>query len=168
MPRITPVLLIATAATLVACSKPANPDNAAPTKPGAAIPMGPANPLIESATFAEGLKVDLKASTRSASGLYYRDVVVGTGPTAVAGKFVTAKYDGTLADGTRFDAGSYRFQLGAHAVIPGWDEGLAGMKVGGTRQLVVPPDLGYGPNGNPPRIPGSAILVFTVELVGVQ
>ena len=159
---------------LAACSKSgerATPaDGATPT--GAPVSAlggaGPANPLIESATFAPSLGVDLKGSTKSASGLYYRDLTVGTGAEALVGKQVVAKYDGTLADGTRFDAGTYPFQLGARRVIPGWDEGLVGMKVGGKRQLIIPPDLGYGSQGSPPKIPGNAILVFTVELVGVQ
>ena len=125
------------------------------------------NPVLESATYAPALQVDLKGSTKSASGLYYRDLVVGTGAEAVVGKQVTAKYDGTFVDGRRFDSGTYPFILGAHAVIPGWDEGVAGMKVGGKRQLIVPSDPAYGPNGDR-GIPGGAILVFMVELVGVQ
>jgi FKBP-type peptidyl-prolyl cis-trans isomerase len=117
---------------------------------------------IESTTFAASLGVNLAASTKTASGLYYRDVRVGTGATLVAGTHVTAKYSGALANGTVFDAGTYPFILGTGAVIQGWDEGLLGMKVGGSRQLVIPPSLGYGAQGSGP-IPPNAVLVFTVE-----
>jgi len=149
---------------IAACSKPTSPGSTF----AASVPGGPGNPLLEAATYNPSLQVDLAASTKSASGLYYRDLVVGTGDEAVGGKTVTAKYDGTLADGTRFDAGTYSFQLGARRVIRGWDEGVAGMHVGGKRQLIIPPDLGYGDGGMPPRIPGGAILVFSIELVSVQ
>ena len=150
---------------IIACAACAK----APEAPNVPAPgSGPANPVLEAATYAPALQVDLKGSTKSASGLYYRDLVVGTGAEAVVGKQVTAKYDGTLVDGSRFDAGIYPFILGARRVIPGWDEGLVGMKVGGKRQLIIPSDLAYGPNGSPPRIPGNSILVFMVELVAVQ
>ena len=124
--------------------------------------------MIEAASYAQGLGVDLKASVKSATGLYYRDLVVGTGAEATPGKQASVKYDGTLADGTRFDAGTFPFIVGAHRVVAGWDEGVAGMKVGGKRQLIIPPDLGYGPAGSPPRIPPNSIMVFMVELLGVQ
>ncbi len=160
--------LAVTVLSLSACSKPA-PSS---TPPAAAAPGGPVNPLIEAATFDPALQVDLKASTKTASGLYYRDVVTGNGPVAAPGQTVAAGYVGWLANGKQFDASSvgapYRFVLGAHAVIAGWDEGVAGMHVGGKRQLIIPSGLGYGPAGSPPVIPPNAILVFTVELVGVQ
>lgn len=117
---------------------------------------------IESTTFAPSLGVNLAGSMKTASGLYYRDIRVGAGATLVAGTRVTAKYTGALANGTVFDAGTYPFTLGAAQVIQGWDEGLVGMKVGGSRQLVIPPALGYGPTGSGP-IPPNAVLVFTVE-----
>ena len=160
MSRAT-ILMFAVVA-VAACAKAPEASNA--PAPGS----GPLNPVLEAATYAPALQVDLKGSTKSASGLYYRDLVVGTGAEAVVGKQVTAKYSGTQADGTPVDAGVYPFILGAHAVIPGWDEGVAGMKVGGKRQLIIPSDLAYGPNGSPPRVPANAILVFTVELVAVQ
>ena len=129
------------------------------------MPNAPADPAT--ATYAPALKVDLAASTRTASGLYYRDIKVGNGAEAVAGRQVAAKYDGTLVDGTRFDSGVYPFVLGARRVIAGWDEGVAGMRVGGVRQLIVPPALGYADRPMGP-IPPNSILVFTVELVSVQ
>ncbi len=110
--------------------------------------------------------------TKTPSGLAYHDVKVGTGATAVAGKTVSVHYTGWLPDGTKFDSSRdrnqpFQFALGAGQVIKGWDEGVAGMKVGGRRTLVIPPDLAYGPNGSDP-IPPNATLVFDVELLGVH
>lgn len=126
---------------------------------------------IDSTTFDPSLHVDLKASTRTASGLYYRDIVVGNGAQATPGQQVLVRYTGTLANGQQFDATGgkppYSFVLGAGRVIAGWDEGVAGMRVGGTRQLIIPAALGYGANGNGP-IPPDAVLVFTVQLVAAQ
>jgi peptidylprolyl isomerase len=107
------------------------------------------------------------------SGLQYQDVVVGTGAEAVAGKSVTVHYTGTLQDGTKFDSSvdrnqPFTFTLGAGEVIPGWDEGVAGMKVGGKRKLVIPPELAYGAQGRPPVIPPNATLNFDVELLEVK
>ncbi|HEY3281960.1 MAG TPA: FKBP-type peptidyl-prolyl cis-trans isomerase [Armatimonadota bacterium] len=111
---------------------------------------------------------------KTKSGLEYIDLKVGTGPAAKAGQTVTVHYTGWLKDGgKKFDSSvdkgePFTFPLGAHQVIGGWDEGVAGMKVGGKRQLIVPPDLGYGPQGFPPDIPPSATLIFDVELLGVN
>ena len=132
----------------------------------------PAAPKIESTIFEPSLGVDLAASTRSATGLYTRDLIVGTGPTAVAGDSIDVHYSGALASAFVFDdrvAGvdpPYRFLLGAGDVIKGWDEGLVGMKVGGRRQLIIPARLGYGAAGNG-VIPPNAILVFTVDLFSI-
>ena len=117
---------------------------------------------IESTTFAPSLGVNLATSTKTASGLYYRDVRLGTGATIVNGMALKVKYTGALANGTQFDAGTYPFTIPGQ-VIQGWNEGLLGMKVGGSRQLIIPPSLGYGAAGSPPVIPGNAVLVFTVE-----
>jgi peptidylprolyl isomerase len=127
---------------------------------------------IEQTTFAPSLNVDLTKFTKSASGLYVRDLTVGTGTAATATSRVTVYYAGYLADGYRFGGVSspsnpQAFNLGVSEVIKAWDEGVVGMKVGGVRQLIVPPDLGYGPAGSGP-IPSNAVLVFTIELVSVQ
>jgi FKBP-type peptidyl-prolyl cis-trans isomerase len=109
----------------------------------------------------------------SASGLQYEDTVVGTGTEAVKGKSVEVHYTGTLADGTKFDSSHDRnkpfsFRLGAGQVIKGWDEGVAGMKVGGSRKLVIPGDLAYGSRGHPGVIPPNAQLTFVVDLLKVS
>ena len=107
------------------------------------------------------------------SGLQYQDLTVGTGAEAIAGKSVSVHYTGLLQDGSKFDSSldrgqPFTFTLGAGQVIPGWDEGVAGMKVGGKRKLIVPPDLGYGAQGYPPVIPANATLIFDVELLEVK
>ncbi|HEX5774965.1 MAG TPA: FKBP-type peptidyl-prolyl cis-trans isomerase [Candidatus Paceibacterota bacterium] len=102
------------------------------------------------------------------------DEVVGTGAEATVGSTVSVQYVGMLPDGTVFDASAnhggqpFTFSLGGGQVIPGWDQGLVGMKVGGKRQLVIPPDMAYGANGVPGAIPPNATLIFDVELVEVR
>jgi FKBP-type peptidyl-prolyl cis-trans isomerase len=110
--------------------------------------------------------------TTTSSGLQYEDTVAGTGTEATAGKTVQVHYTGTLADGTKFDSSKDRgtpfsFKLGGGQVIKGWDEGVQGMKVGGTRKLVIPGDLAYGKRGFPGAIPPDAELTFVVELLKV-
>jgi peptidylprolyl isomerase/FKBP-type peptidyl-prolyl cis-trans isomerase FkpA len=99
------------------------------------------------------------------------ELVKGKGPEAIRGKTVSVHYTGWLTDGTKFDSSvggePFSFTLGAGEVIEGWDRGVAGMKVGGTRKLTLAPELGYGAAGAPPDIPPNATLVFEVELLGV-
>jgi len=102
------------------------------------------------------------------SGILYQDLTEGTGPEAINGSKVEVHYTGMLADGTVFDASRPRetrldFLIGAHQVIPGWEEGVVGMKVGGTRRLIIPPHLGYGDKAAGPIPPGST-LYFEIEL----
>jgi len=124
-----------------------------------------------SQTDAGPTKVTGKGKTTS-SGLQYWDITVGNGPIAVAGKQVTVNYTGWLTNGKKFDSSvgqqPFSFKLGGGQVIQGWDEGVAGMKVGGKRQLKIPPALGYGARGYPPVIPANATLIFDVELLGVR
>lgn len=121
-------------------------------------------PVIEDTAFAQALMVDLSASTKLDNGEYIRDLVVGTGAEVEIGQSLKAAYTGWLADGTQFDTGSSTFRYGAGDVIGGWDQGLGGMKGGGTRQLIVPPALGYGSRGAGGVIPPNSILVFQVAL----
>lgn len=107
------------------------------------------------------------------SGLRYVDETVGTGPMPHAGQTVTVNYIGTLADGTKFDSSydhhePFSFAIGEGQVIKGWDEGVATMRVGGKRKLIVPPQLAYGAAGAGGVIPPNATLVFQIELLSVR
>jgi FKBP-type peptidyl-prolyl cis-trans isomerase FkpA len=116
-------------------------------------------------------KVEGKPKTKP-GGLEYWDIKPGTGAEATAGKTVTVNYTGWLTNGKKFDSSvgrqPFTFHLGGGEVIKGWDEGVAGMKVGGKRQLKIPPELGYGARGAGGVIPPNATLVFDVELLGVK
>jgi FKBP-type peptidyl-prolyl cis-trans isomerase FkpA len=114
-----------------------------------------------------------EAMVTSASGLQYVDLVVGSGREAHAGETAVVHYTGTLTDGTKFDSSKDRnapfsFRLGAGQVIKGWDEGVEGMKIGGIRKLVIPPQLGYGSRGAGSVIPPHATLNFEVELLDLR
>jgi FKBP-type peptidyl-prolyl cis-trans isomerase len=105
--------------------------------------------------------------------LVIEDQKIGTGAEAKKGQKVSVHYVGTLTNGKKFDSSrdrnaAFEFLLGAGQVIKGWDQGVAGMKVGGVRKLTIPPELGYGVMGYPPVIPGNSTLVFEVELLGVS
>ncbi len=154
------LILIASLGTLAACAKEDTP--APTTGTSSSEPATPAEesaaPTIDPATVTE---------------LQIEDLTVGTGAEAKPGTMVTVDYTGWLSDGTQFDSsvGSgqpFQFALGQGEVIPGWDQGVAGMKVGGKRRLVIPPALGYGDQGAGGVIPPGAVLIFDVELLGVQ
>lgn len=110
------------------------------------------------------------------SELITEDLVVGTGDQATSGSVVTAHYTGWLYSnghrGNKFDSSlggdPFDFTLGAGEVIEGWDRGIEGMKVGGKRELIIPPEMGYGAPGYPPDIPPNSALIFEVELLAVQ
>ena len=149
---ITAILLALTvvfASAQTAAKKPATPNTAAPTK-----------------VTGEGVKTD--------SGLRYWDIRVGTGQTAKEGSHVRVHYTGWLTTGKKFDSSvdagkPFDFTIGNGEVIKGWEEGVAAMRVGGKRQLRIPPALGYGAEGTPGGpIPANATLIFDVQLLGVQ
>jgi FKBP-type peptidyl-prolyl cis-trans isomerase len=123
--------------------------------------------------FSAELGIDTAAMTKTPNGLQYQDVKVGQGAEAKRGSTAVVHYIGWLTDGKKFDSSRDRgtpfdFEVGAGEVIAGWDLGVAGMKVGGQRKLVIPADLGYGAAGAPPVIPPGATLVFDVELLEVR
>jgi FKBP-type peptidyl-prolyl cis-trans isomerase len=113
------------------------------------------------------------APTKTASGLEYWDIKVGTGAVAQSGQHIKVDYTGWLTNGKKFDSSvgtgkPFEVMLGAGQVIKGWDEGIAGMKVGGKRQLRIPPDLAYGAAGYSTLIPPNSTLIFDVKLLDVK
>ncbi len=142
------------------------------TPPPATVPAAPpVTPTPEKPSETPPAK-ESKKMTTTPSGLQYEDTVEGTGPSPEKGKVVTVHYTGTLEDGTKFDSSRdrnspFKFTIGVGQVIKGWDEGVAGMKVGGRRKLIIPAALGYGASGAGGVIPPNATLIFDVELLGV-
>lgn len=138
----------------------------APAKKPAKVVSARPNITAPTKVTGDGVKTD--------SGLQYWDIVVGTGAPAKEGDRVRVHYTGWLSTGKKFDSSldfgrPFTFALGNGEVIKGWDEGVEGMKVGGKRQLRVPPDLAYGEGGSPDgSIPANATLIFEVELLSVQ
>lgn len=147
--RITAIaILVLTAIAICAQTAAQKPNTSAPTK-----------------VTGDGVK--------TASGLQYWDIKVGTGAEAKQGSHVTVHYTGWLTSGKKFDSSvdagkPFEFTIGRGDVIKGWEEGVAGMKVGGKRQLRIPPELGYGASGYPGVIPANATLVFDIQLLGVK
>ena len=152
--RFSPILALF-AALAIACGCGSSDKPAPPSAPRVTAPLKVTGP-----------------PTTSASGLQYWDIVVGTGAPAIPGINVKVHYSGFLTNGEKFDSSRDRgepfvFLLGGGQVIKGWDEGVAGMKVGGQRQLRIPPALGYGAAGAGGAIPPNATLIFDVELLDV-
>ena len=136
-----------------------------------ALAIGAAVPLLGRVDAATNQVIEMP------NGLKYTDTKTGDGAAATPGNKVSVHYTGWLynngAKGSKFDSSvdrgqPFQFTLGAHQVIAGWDEGVAGMKVGGKRTLIIPPELGYGARGAGGVIPPNATLMFDVELLGVQ
>jgi hypothetical protein len=169
MRRILALGILAVALVLVAACGNDEDEEVTP----AVTPVPAVTPASTTAPDAGGPPPVSAQPTVTASGLQIIEVEVGTGEEAQQGQTVSVHYTGWLADGTKFDSSLDRgqplpFVLGVGEMIPGFDEGVAGMKVGGTRRLILPPDLAYGAEGRPPVIPPNAELTFDVQLVSVQ
>ncbi|MCC6455163.1 MAG: FKBP-type peptidyl-prolyl cis-trans isomerase [Caldilineaceae bacterium] len=142
------------------------PANATLTFDVELVDIAPGSPAAPTA-------VDEASYTTTEQGIKYVDLVAGDGPAVANGQLVVAHYTGWLEDGTKFDSSldrgePFTFNLGMGQVIAGWDLGMRGMKVGATRQLVIPPQLGYGERGAGGVIPPNATLIFEIELLEVQ
>jgi peptidylprolyl isomerase len=153
------ILIAASAAALAGCASGPTPQADAQPAPAPQASVPTPTPV--------------PAADGELGTLQVTDVVLGTGAEAVSGKKVTVDYTGRLLTGRKFDSSldrgqPFTFTLGAGQVIRGWDQGVAGMKVGGKRTLVIPPHLGYGASGAGAVIPPNATLVFDVELKGVE
>jgi peptidylprolyl isomerase len=160
---VSAVVVAATVMALTACGD----DSETPAADGGQTPTA------EGGDMTEGLPPVSGETVTTDSGLQYIDIEEGTGDTPQGGQTVVAHYTGWLEDGTKFDSSVDRgtpltFTLGVGQVIAGWDEGLATMKVGGQRRLIIPPDLGYGETGAGATIPPNATLIFDVELLEIR
>ncbi len=123
--------------------------------------------------FAESLHIDLSSMTKTPDGLYYKDLKEGTGEEAETGDVAVVHYTGYLPNGKVFDKNGpsqepFTFEMGIGRVIRGWDLGVQGMKIGGERLLVIPPDLAYGATGAGDAVPPNATLVFDITLVNIR
>ena len=156
------LILLPLALTLAACGDGEN---------------GPAEVVLQDPadiSYASALGIDLSSMQLQPSGLYIRDLQDGTGDPTVAGDIMVVHYSGWINDGTLFDSSRnpgrepFTVTVGAGGVIAGWEEGLLGMRVGGIRQLVIPPQLAYGVQSPSPLIPAGSVLIFEVELLEVN
>lgn len=154
--RLNAVTRAVALATVAACSDGGSPD-----------PVS-----IEDTQFAASLGIDLTKFTKTSAGVYIENVTVGNGTVGTNGRRATIHYIGWLANGTQFDANQppsqpFGWVIASGQVIPGFDEGVRGMAVGGRRKVIIPPELGYGRTGSGP-IPPNAVLVFQIDLVALQ
>jgi peptidylprolyl isomerase len=154
-------------------------DEMSKTPPAAVAPETSANPAVDKTILmtmnsnSESEQTTSTDTVTTPSGLQYIELKEGDGATPQKGQTVVVHYTGTLENGSKFDSSRDRnrpfsFKLGVGQVIPGWDEGIASMKVGGRRQLIIPPELGYGSRGAGGVIPPNATLIFDVELLKIS
>jgi hypothetical protein len=178
MMRKVTVALVTLGAAVVACTsltQPPSPEPIATVEtPSASGSAAPKPPPSASASALASARPPPPAAVDAGPPrpLDIKDLAVGKGAAAQAGDKVSVHYVGTLMDGTEFDSSRTRdkpfdFVLGKGKVIKGWDQGVAGMKVGGKRKLTIPPELAYGARGAPPKIPPNSTLQFEVELLGI-
>jgi FKBP-type peptidyl-prolyl cis-trans isomerase FkpA len=157
---------IVAAVAIAACAKAASSSTTvAPTAAPSAAPDDQSE--IGRTRFDPALGIHLDSMSRRASGLYVQDLAHGTGAVAGRGKSVVVRYTGWLSTGKQFDSGEITVTLGSNKTIRAWEEGLLGMRVGGKRRLVVPPNLGYGVRGAGDQIPANSVLVFEMEALSV-
>jgi peptidylprolyl isomerase len=152
---------------------PGHEDHAAPAGEAAQTGMAGEQPGAMATGEAKPMTESGGEIVTTASGLRYQDLTVGTGASPDAGRIAVVHYTGWLTNGTKFDSSvdrgtPFEFPVGQGRVIKGWDEGVATMKVGGKRKLMIPPTLAYGPQGAGGVIPPNAELIFDVELLGVK
>jgi FKBP-type peptidyl-prolyl cis-trans isomerase FkpA len=171
--RVTSILSCLILAAFVACGDETPGDEEREIYDTEPPPAEVGPDTAAAASFAPELDVDLGTFERSSTGLYVKDLAAGDGPAVAAGQTAVVHYTGWLADGTRFQSSldgnePFAFPIGAGQVIPAWEEGIAGMKVGGRRKLVVPPDLAYGAQGAGALIPPNATIVFEVDLLEIR
>lgn len=151
--RVVAFVLVSSSLMMIACTK--------------------SEPVAPAATAVKDAAAPASAMKKTPSGLQYEDLVAGSGNTPSSGKQVTVHYTGWLTNGTKFDSSldknqPFTFTIGKGEVVPGWDEGVMTMKIGGKRKLVIPPELGYGTSGAGGIIPPNATLVFEVILLDVR
>lgn len=146
---------------LLGCGRGASNEGAASAAP---VPVAGD---VERTTFAPSLGIHLESMSRRPSGLYVQDLQTGTGAVVTRGRTAVVRYTGWLPNGEQFDSGEVSVSVGSRQTIAAWEEALLGMRVGGKRRIVTPPNLAYGARGAGP-IPPNAVLVFDMEVTDVE